>query len=55
VGLAVGGYFLTNFLPKGTFNSLISAGVIPLIYVAIGFKVGSELAGIMGNLMERTK
>ncbi len=55
IGLATGGYFLLNFLPKGTLNMLFSAGIIPVIYVAIGFKVGSELAGIIGNLMERTQ
>jgi multicomponent Na+:H+ antiporter subunit B len=54
-GLAVGGhYFLSNFLPKGTLFSLISAGVIPIIYIAIGFKVGSELAGIIGKLIEES-
>ena len=52
IGLSVGGYFLLNFLPKGTPNSLFSAGIIPIIYVAIGFKVGSELAGVVDNLME---
>ena len=53
IGLALGGGFLMNFLPKGTFNTLFSAGLIPLIYAAIGFKVGSELAGIVANLLER--
>lgn len=50
VGLAVGGSFLLNFLPAGTAFALFSAGVIPLIYVAIGLKVGSELGGIVGDL-----
>ena len=54
LGLAVGGYFLLNFLPLGRANFLLSAGIIPIIYVAIGFKVGSELAGIVDNLMEET-
>lgn len=54
VGLAVGGYFLLNFLPKGQPYSLLSAGVIPVIYIAIGFKVGSELAGIIDNLIEES-
>ncbi len=53
LGLTVGGhYFLANFLPVGTLNDLFSAGIIPVIYCAIGLKVGSELAGVMGNLME---
>jgi len=54
IGLAIGGYFLMNFLPKGAPNLLFSAGVIPVIYVAIGFKVGSELAGIIDNLIEES-
>jgi len=55
IGLAVGGYFLLNFLPKGQSYLLLSAGIIPVIYIAIGFKVGSELAGIIDKLIEQSK
>jgi len=55
VGLAVSGYFLHNFLPRGTPNFLFSAGIIPVLYIAIGFKVGSELAGIIDNLIEESE
>lgn len=55
IGLAVGTrYFLNNFLPKGEFNTLWSAGIIPIIYIAIGFKVGSELSKIIDLLMEES-
>lgn len=54
LGLVFGGHFLLNFLPKGTANTLLSAGIIPIIYIAIGFKVGSELAGIIDNLIEES-
>lgn len=54
IGLSVGGYFLMNFLPKGIPNHLFSAGIIPIIYVAIGFKVGSELAGVIDNMIEES-
>jgi multicomponent Na+:H+ antiporter subunit B len=55
-GLAVGGrYFLGNYLPKGELNTLFSAGIIPIIYIAIGFKVGSELAGIIDHLVEESE
>lgn len=54
VGLFFGGFFLLNFLPKGTANTLFSAGIIPVIYIAIGFKVGSELASIIDNLVEES-
>ncbi len=43
--------FLYNFLPKGLFNTLVSAGILPIIYIAIGFKVASEFAGIVDDMM----
>jgi len=52
-GIIYGVGFLGNFLPLGARNALLSAGVIPIIYVAIGLKVGAELAGVVGHLMER--
>ena len=56
LGLTIGThYFLANFLPKGALNTLFSAGIIPVIYCAIGLKVGSELAGVVDNLMEATE
>ena len=56
IGLAVGGhYYLSNFLPKGEYNTLFSAGIIPLIYIAIGLKVGPELSGIIDQMMEETR
>jgi len=54
LGLVFGSYFLLNFLPNGTANTLFSAGIIPIIYIAIGFKVGSELASIIDNLIEES-
>ena len=55
IGLAVGTHhFLNNFMPKGEFNTLLSAGIIPIIYIAIGFKVGSELSKIIDQLMEES-
>lgn len=54
-GMAVGGgYFLSNYLPGGQLNTLFSAGVIPIIYIAIGLKVGSELAGVIDSMMEES-
>jgi len=51
LGLLYGGYFLSNYLPKGVPNELFSAGIIPIIYIAIGFKVGSEIAGIINDMV----
>ena len=45
LGLVIGGCFLFNFLPTGTVGQLVSAGIIPVVYVLIGLKVGSEIAG----------
>ncbi|MEA3408936.1 MAG: MnhB domain-containing protein, partial [Candidatus Eisenbacteria bacterium] len=56
LGLTAGThYFLANFLPKGALNTLFSAGIVPIIYCAIGLKVGSELTGVVDNLMEATE
>lgn len=51
IGFMTAGYFLYNFLDTGTVGRLFSAGIIPLIYVSIGFKVGAELTGIIDNLI----
>jgi multicomponent Na+:H+ antiporter subunit B len=50
--LATEGSFLANFLNTGTIGQLLSGGIIPVIYIAIGFKVGAELAGIINNMVE---
>jgi len=54
-GLYVGSrFFLSNFLPAGEFNTLLSAGIIPVIYIGVGIKVGAELTGIIDRMMEDT-
>lgn len=53
LGIVYGAGFLSNFMPLGTPNALLSAGVIPIIYVAIGLKVGAELTSVVARLMER--
>ncbi|NPA75437.1 MAG: cation:proton antiporter [Euryarchaeota archaeon] len=50
LGLVLANEFLENYLPTGIFGTVFSAGIIPLIYIAIGFKVGSELGGILHNI-----
>ncbi len=47
-----GGEFLQPFLSKGVFGELFSAGTLPLLYLAVGLKVGAELAGLLANLSE---
>jgi len=43
LGIALGGHFLINFLPKGSPHSLLSAGNIPILNVLIGVKVAMSL------------
>jgi len=51
-GLVSSGSFLQNFMGTGTVGQLFSGGIIPLIYIAIAFKVGAELTNIVKNLIE---
>jgi len=44
------GEFLMPMLDPGTVGDLISAGTLPLLSLALGLKVGSELAGLMTSL-----
>lgn len=50
-GILVGNYFLENILDTGTLGNLVSGGLIPIVYVLIGLKVGSELTGIFDHFM----
>ena len=50
-GLVLSGFFLENFLPTGVVGELFSAGIIPVVYIIIGLKVGSEVASIIDNFL----
>ncbi len=45
------GTFLENFLPTGTLNNLFSGGVIPIVYILVGFKVAAELTGVIYTVL----
>lgn len=47
------GEFLQPLLSTGVMGSLVSAGTLPLLYLAVGLKVGAELAGLLMRLMQR--
>ena len=48
VGVVLAGGFLDNRITGlGTYGTLLSAGAIPMIYVLIGLKVGSELSALL--------
>lgn len=51
LGIALATYFLANFLPTGTVGNLFSAGILPIVYILIGLKVGSEISGIVDNFL----
>ena len=46
------GGFLQPLLDKGQLGSLLSAGTLPLLYLAVGLKVGAELAGLLVTIAE---
>lgn len=48
-GIWLAGSFLGQFLPTGKFNSLFSGGILPIIYIFVGIKVGTEIIGIYQN------
>lgn len=52
LGLLHGGEFLRPLLDKGTLGELWSAGTLPLLYLAVGLKVGSELASLLAHISE---
>lgn len=51
VGLFAFDAFLYNFLPNGIIGTLFSSGIIPIVYILIGLKVGSEISGIIDNFL----
>jgi multicomponent Na+:H+ antiporter subunit B len=58
VGLGIAGIFLaggfldSRVLPAGTFGTLLSAGLLPILYILIGLKVGTELSGLLTRFQE---
>jgi len=55
IGLLVIDKFLGNFLPHdiSEMGLLFSGGIIPIIYIIVGIKVGSEMSLIVQNLIKR--
>jgi multicomponent Na+:H+ antiporter subunit B len=48
LGVVLAGGFLDNrILPLGEYGTLFSAGAIPIIYIFVGLKVGSELSAVL--------
>jgi len=57
IGLFTLDVFLGNFLSHDIteMGMLVSGGVIPIIYIIVGIKVGSEMSSIVQNLLNRSE
>lgn len=51
VGLFSANYFLVNVFDTGIVGQLLSGGIVPIIYVIVGLKVGSELTSVIDDFM----
>ncbi len=56
IGLLVIDKFLGNFLPHNIseMGMLLSGGIIPLVYIVVGIKVGSEMSLIVQHMIKRS-
>ena len=56
IGLLVMDKFLGNFLPHdiSDMGMLLSGGIIPLVYIVVGIKVGSEMSLIVQHMIKRS-
>lgn len=50
--LFAAGFLDNKILSLGEFGTIFSAGLIPIIYIFVGLKVGAELSSIITNLQE---
>jgi multicomponent Na+:H+ antiporter subunit B len=53
-GLVAGGSFLANTLPLGTAGTLLSAGTIPVINLAVGLEVAAGFTLLLSEFLEQT-
>ena len=51
-GIWLAGSFLGQYLPLGEFNRVFSGGVLPIIYIFVGIKVGTEIISIYQNFQK---
>lgn len=52
-GLLAGGAYLQNVLPLGTFNTLSSGGLVPVLNAAVGIEVGSGIVVILSRFLDQ--
>ena len=53
-GLVVGAAYLKNVLPLGTFNTLSSGGMVPVINAAVGVEVASGVIVLLAYFLDQT-
>lgn len=53
-GLVFGSIFLRNFLPYGTPDMLLSAGIMPLVSIAVGLEVTGGLLLIFSEMLNQS-
>ncbi|HVV14552.1 MnhB domain-containing protein [Amycolatopsis sp.] len=51
LGLVVGGAFLRNVLPLGSFGSLLSAGTVPVLSILVGIEVAAGLVVLLAQFL----
>ena len=54
LGLAAGSAFMQNVLPLGRTGNVFSAGMIPLINLAVGIEIGAGLVILLTNFLHQT-
>jgi multicomponent Na+:H+ antiporter subunit B len=52
LGVVLANHFLGNFLPLGEISTLLSGGIIPIIYIFVGIKVASEITILIEHFIE---
>ena len=52
-GFVIGGAFLLNFLPVGSFNDLLSGGTVPLLNGAVGVAVAAAIVLLLSGFLEQ--
>jgi multicomponent Na+:H+ antiporter subunit B len=53
--MVAGAPFLTNFLPLGKTGSIVSAGTVPLVNIAVGIAVSTGFAVLFLEYLEETR
>jgi multicomponent Na+:H+ antiporter subunit B len=53
LGVVTGAGFLANVLPTGVWGSLLSAGTVPLLNIAVGIEVASGVVVLLTRFLDQ--